>query len=52
MKPEILEVNGNKYLMKIHFENRKSCRVSIRKKTINIRIPSFLQKKETGNELS
>jgi len=51
MKPEILEVNGINYLMKIHFEKRKSCRVSIRKKTINIRIPSFLPKKEKIDKL-
>jgi len=51
MKPEILEVNGINYLMKIHFENRKNCRVSIRKKTINIRIPSFLPKKEKIDKL-
>ena len=37
--------------MKIHFENRKSCRVSIRKKTINIRIPSFLPKEEKIDQL-
>lgn len=46
MKTDTIEINGIKYLMKIHFENRKGCRVSIRKKTINIRIPSFLPKEE------
>ena len=51
MKPEILEVNGINYLMKIHFENRKNCKVSIRKKIINIRIPSFLPKKEKIDKL-
>jgi predicted metal-dependent hydrolase len=52
MKTDELTVNGVKYLVKIHFENRKNCRVSIRKKTVNIRIPSFLSKEEKADQLS
>ena len=51
MKTDTIEINGTKYLIKIHFENRKSCRVSIRKKTINIRIPSFLSREEKIKQL-
>ena len=48
----MLEVNGIKYLVKIHYENRRNCRVSIRKRAINIRIPSFLSREEKSKELS
>jgi predicted metal-dependent hydrolase len=51
MKNETLEVNGIKYLVKIHFENRRNCRVSIRKRAVNIRIPSFLSKEEKTKQL-
>ena len=46
MEINTLEINGTEYLTKIHFENRKDCRASIRKKTINIRIPSHISKGE------
>jgi hypothetical protein len=52
MKTDELTVNGIKYLVKIHFENRKNCRVSIRKKAVNIRIPSFLSKEEKADQLN
>jgi len=51
METDELEVNGIRYLVKIHFEKRKNCRVSVRKKTINIRIPSFLDKDEKVKQL-
>jgi len=51
MKTDELDVNGIKHLVKIHFENRRNCRVSIRKKAINIRIPSFLNKDEKIKQL-
>ncbi len=52
MKTDELTVNGIKYLVKIHFENRKNSRVSIRKKAVNIRIPSFLSKEEKADQLN
>jgi len=51
MKTENLEVNGNQYLVKIHYENRKNSSVSIRRTNINIRIPSFLDRNEKAREL-
>jgi len=42
MKTDTLEVNGVKYLIKIHYETRRNCRVSVGKNSINIRIPSYL----------
>lgn len=52
MKTDELTVNGIKYLVKIHFENRKNSRVSIRKNAVNIRIPSFLSKEEKADQLN
>ncbi|MEA3458879.1 MAG: M48 family metallopeptidase [Candidatus Thermoplasmatota archaeon] len=51
METEILEINGTKYPVKIHYEKRKNSRVSIRRTTINIRIPSFLEDKEKNEQL-
>jgi len=51
MKTETLEVNGIKYLVKIHYENRKNSSVSIRRTNINIRIPSFLNREEKARRL-
>ena len=51
MKVETLEVNGIKYPVKIHYEKRDNCAVSIRKKAINIRIPSFLGREERSGQL-
>lgn len=48
----VLEVNGIKHPVKIHYEERRDCRVSIRKKTINIRIPAFLSEEEKRRELT
>ena len=52
MKTETLEVNGFKYLVKIHYVHRRNCRVSIRKKAINIRIPSILNQEEKTRQLT
>jgi len=51
METEILEINGTKYPVKIHYEKRNNSRVSIRRTTINIRIPSFLEDKEKNEQL-
>jgi hypothetical protein len=48
----VLEVNGIKHPVKIHYEERRDCRVSIRKRTINIRIPAFLSEEEKRRELT
>jgi hypothetical protein len=48
----VLEVNGIKHPVKIHYEERSDFRVSIRKKTINIRIPAFLSEEEKRRELT
>ncbi|MEK6808577.1 MAG: M48 family metallopeptidase, partial [Nanoarchaeota archaeon] len=41
-----LEVNCIKYPVYVHYENRKNTSVSIGRKSINIRIPSFLDREE------
>lgn len=46
MKTETMDINGIRYLLKIHIEKRKNTSVSIRRTNINIRIPYFLSKKE------
>ena len=51
METEILEINGTKYPVKIHYEKRNNSRASIRRTTINIRIPSFLEDKEKNEQL-
>ena len=51
METEILEINGTKYPVKIHYEKRNKSRASIRRTTINIRIPSFLKDKEKNEQL-
>lgn len=51
MKTETLEVNGTEHLVKIHYEKRNNSRASIGKKAINIRIPSFLRRKNRLKEL-
>lgn len=50
MQTEYLEVNGNKYLVKVHHEHRRNSSVSIGKKAINIRLPSFLNRDEKARE--
>jgi len=51
MQTELLEINGIKYLAKIHYENRINSRVSIRGTAINIRIPSFLSNAKKNEQL-
>jgi len=51
METEVAEVNGITYLVKIHYEKRRNCMVSIRKRAINIRIPSFLNREEKARQL-
>jgi predicted metal-dependent hydrolase len=51
MITETMNVNGINYLIKVHFENRKNTRVSIRKTNINIRIPNFLSQKEKMKQI-
>ena len=51
MQTELLEINGIKYLVKIHYENRSNSRVSIRGTAINIRIPSFLSSAKKNEQL-
>lgn len=51
METEILEIDGGKYPVKIYYERRSNSRVSIRRTTINIRIPSFLEDKEKNEQL-
>lgn len=41
-----MDINGIRYLLKIHIEKRKNTSVSIRRTNINIRIPYFLSQKE------
>jgi len=52
MDVETLEINGIKRPIKIHYEKRNNCRVSIRKKAINIRIPYFLSEEERHRQLT
>ena len=51
MKTELLEINGIKYFVKIHYENRINSRVSIRRTAINIRIPFFLSNAKKNKQL-
>ena len=51
METDVAEVNGITYLVKIHYEKRRNCMVSIRKRAINIRIPSFLNREEKARQL-
>ena len=51
MQTELLEIDGIKYLVKIHYENRSNSRVSIRRTAINIRIPSFLSSAKKNEQL-
>ncbi len=51
MQTELLEINGIKYLVKIHYESRSNSCVSIRRTAINIRIPSFLSSAKKNEQL-
>lgn len=46
-----LKINGKKYLVKIHHENRSNSTVSIGKRGINVRIPSFLNREDRLKQL-
>ncbi len=46
-----IEVNGNKYVVKVHFEHMHNSTVSIGRTAINIRIPNFLNRDEKAREL-
>jgi predicted metal-dependent hydrolase len=48
---DTLELNGNKYMVKIHHEKRNNSIVSIGKRAINIRLPSFLKREEKLRQL-
>jgi len=52
LKTDTLEINGNKYLVKIHYENRSNSTVSIGKRAINIRIPFFLNRADRLKQLT
>jgi len=51
MRIERLEVNGNKYLVKIYHEDRSNARVSIRRDEISIRIPLQMNREEQFRQL-
>ncbi len=51
MQNALIEVNENKYMVKVHFEHRHNSTVSIGKTAINIRIPNFLNRDERAREL-
>lgn len=46
-----MTVDGVEYTVKIYYENRKSTTASIRKQNINIRMPTFLSRKEKTRQL-
>jgi hypothetical protein len=49
---DTLEVNGNQCLVKIHYEKRSNSTVSIGKRDINIRLPSFLKREDKLKQLT
>lgn len=51
MITEIIQINNQLYTIKIYYERRNNVRTSIRKKTINIRIPTHLSKKQKQQQL-
>jgi len=51
MRREVLEVNGTAYPVNIHFENRDNSTVSIRKKSINIRVPISINREQMFKEI-
>lgn len=51
MEIEKIEINDISFSLKIHYEKRKNCSVSIRKANINIRIPLFLSSTEQRCQL-
>ncbi|MFH1510059.1 MAG: M48 family metallopeptidase [Candidatus Woesearchaeota archaeon] len=51
MTQKTLEINGVQFLLNICYENRSDSRASIRKKSINIRIPLSLSREEQFRQL-
>lgn len=51
MRIEIIEINGHKLLVKIHYEVRKNSTVSISQKAVNIRIPLNMNREEQFRQL-
>ena len=43
---EIIDINGQKFILKVKLEKRNNFRVSLGKKSINIRTPNFLPREE------
>ncbi|MDP2907021.1 MAG: DUF45 domain-containing protein [Nanoarchaeota archaeon] len=50
MKTETIEVNGRKYPVKIHYEDRKDSTVSIGKTAITIHLPLCMSREEISRE--
>ena len=51
MRTETIEVNGHKFLVKIHYEIRKNSTVSMSPKAVNIRIPINMNREEQFRQL-
>ena len=51
MRTELIEVNGIKYSLNIHYESRQNSTASIGKKLVNIRIPLSLNREEQFRQL-
>jgi len=52
MDRDLLEVNGVLYPVKVHYDRRPHCTVTVRQGGINIRIPSSRNRKERSKKLS
>ena len=51
MRIDAIEINGYKFLVKIHYEIRKDSTVSISQKAVNIRIPLNMNREEQFRQL-
>lgn len=51
MRQEILEVNGIKYPLSIHIEDREKAKVSISRKSIHIKVPRSLTREEIFRQI-
>ena len=51
METKQIEINGIDFLVKIHHEKRRNCRVSIRRNIINIRVSQLLTRKEQDRQM-
>lgn len=51
MDTKHLLIENTDFLVKIHYEDRKNSRVSIRRNIINIRLPRLISKKEQNNQI-